>query len=563
MKGWFSDLSRRQVSLFLLGGWTVLNLWQAWQSELLHDEAYYWFFSLHPAWGYAEHAPMISWMIWLGRHLLGGEIGVRLLTVLMSTGTLWLVFQCTDRQQPRLFWMIALSMIIVHFGGFIAAPDSPLIFFTALYLYLFKRYLEAETLLNTLLLGLAVVGLVYSKYHGLMVLFFCLLGHPVLLKKGSFWALAIGCTLLYLPHLSFLYGENFGTFTYHLVDRIATPWEPHFFYDFFLNQLLIAGPFIGFWIFIAVWKIKPADPFERCLKFIIWGVLGFLFLLSFQTHIEANWAATAYLPILILTYRYMKDWEKGQLWLRRLLIPSLVIIGVFRLYLVVDFLPFVATIRNEFHQYDTWAEEVAEIAGDRPVVFHNSYTYPSKYRFYAGKEGHGFNDMNYRRTQYDLLPIEESLQGKEVVYMRAGQLDWADTLHAAVGRDFLYRIVPNFRSYNRLMLEITSEVPDKMPAGDSLAVEMKLVNGYETPVDLLANPQLGLTRAVYWTQRGSFSQLQFSHKFITPRILTDTMNLDWKIAMPTTPGTYEFIVTLRQEWVSPGIKARQYQIEIE
>ena len=27
------------------------------------DEAYYWLWSLHPAWGYFDHPPMIAWLI--------------------------------------------------------------------------------------------------------------------------------------------------------------------------------------------------------------------------------------------------------------------------------------------------------------------------------------------------------------------------------------------------------------------------------------------------------------------------------------------------------------------
>ncbi len=39
-------------------------------------------------------------------------------------------------------------------------------------------------------------------------------------------------------------------------------------------------------------------------------------------------------------------------------------------------------LQGEFHGWDKWAEEVEELAGDRPVVFTNSYQKAAKYLFY-------------------------------------------------------------------------------------------------------------------------------------------------------------------------------------
>jgi len=84
--------------------------------------------------------------------------------------------------------------------------------------------------------------------------------------------------------------------------------------------------------------------------------------------------------------------------------------------LVFDFLP-VSFLKDEFHDYRKKVREISEIAGDRPVVFTNSYQDASVYTFYTGKFSHSLNNLNYRRTQYDIWDFEEKIHGKEVLYV--------------------------------------------------------------------------------------------------------------------------------------------------
>ena len=81
-----------RLLILLLGGSLLLNLLQASFTELLYDEAYYWYYAQNPAWGYFDHPPMVAWMIALGGLFLKGELGVRLLSCLMGTGTLALLW---------------------------------------------------------------------------------------------------------------------------------------------------------------------------------------------------------------------------------------------------------------------------------------------------------------------------------------------------------------------------------------------------------------------------------------------------------------------------------------
>ena len=71
-----------KVAAGVLAALTVLRAYAAFNVPLTADEAYYWTWSLHPAFGYTDHPPMVAWLIGFG-HLFGSGAGfVRLPFVL-------------------------------------------------------------------------------------------------------------------------------------------------------------------------------------------------------------------------------------------------------------------------------------------------------------------------------------------------------------------------------------------------------------------------------------------------------------------------------------------------
>ena len=303
--------------LLLLLGWVLLNFFQAAFTELFHDEAYYWMFSGNLAWGYAEHAPMVALVIRLGTALFPGEFGVRFWVVVMNAACLLLMYRLTNQKDLKLWATLLFSTLLVHIGGLLAVPDAPLVFFTAAFFYQYKCYLKEDNFKNTLLLTLIVSCLVYSKYHGTMILFFTLLSNLSLLKRKSFWLVAIAATIIYLPHLWWLWESQFATFRYHIFERIKEPYRISFTLDFFWNQFLIAGPFISFVTIPAVILVRPINKLERAMKFSVLGIWIFLFLLSFRTHIEANWSASGFIPLLVLSYRFISQRDQWKKWTYR------------------------------------------------------------------------------------------------------------------------------------------------------------------------------------------------------------------------------------------------------
>ena len=77
---------------YFLFFWTVLNAIQAYTLEIHADEAYYWLYSRFLDWGYFDHPPMVAIYIRIGDSLVHSEFGVRLMTVLSSTLSLYILW---------------------------------------------------------------------------------------------------------------------------------------------------------------------------------------------------------------------------------------------------------------------------------------------------------------------------------------------------------------------------------------------------------------------------------------------------------------------------------------
>jgi 4-amino-4-deoxy-L-arabinose transferase-like glycosyltransferase len=152
-------IQRHHLKLFFFG-WLLLQVIQAYSTELLDDEAYYWVYSKFPEWGYFDHPPMIAILIKAGTFLFPGELGVRFFIVILNTLTLYIIYRLLEKKNDRLFYLIACSMAVLQIGGFLAVPDIPLTFFAALFFLLYKNFLRNSSYINGLLLGLTAAPVI-------------------------------------------------------------------------------------------------------------------------------------------------------------------------------------------------------------------------------------------------------------------------------------------------------------------------------------------------------------------------------------------------------------------
>ena len=163
--------------------WFVASCLQASFSNLLPDEALYWMYSKHLAWGYYEHAPGIAPVIKAGYELLQSQLGVRIFPIIMMCGAIYLLEKIVVPRKLISFYLAVSSFAAIHILGILAVPDALLFFFSVSFLYLYKQYLLRDQLWIAVLLGINVACLLLSKYHGILIILFTLLSNIKLLTQ--------------------------------------------------------------------------------------------------------------------------------------------------------------------------------------------------------------------------------------------------------------------------------------------------------------------------------------------------------------------------------------------
>ena len=110
-------------------------------------------------------------------------------------------------------------MTLLNAYGFFTLPDTPLLFFTAAFLWVYKKFIIKPSLVLALIMGILMAALMYSKYHAVLVIVFVLLSNLKLLTNTYAWVSAIMALLCYSPHFLWLYEHDFVSIKYHLFER--------------------------------------------------------------------------------------------------------------------------------------------------------------------------------------------------------------------------------------------------------------------------------------------------------------------------------------------------------
>jgi 4-amino-4-deoxy-L-arabinose transferase-like glycosyltransferase len=410
----FDKIRNRPWAILLLAS----NLLVVLGTELAYDEAYYWLFSRHLAWGYFDHPPATAWLIAL-TNWIPGELGVRLSFVIgMQLGASLLAGLLAEESRTR-FWQLLNCFPLLAFAGVFAIPDGPLVFFSALWLWSLAQFLKQENIFNTCLMGLSTALLFYSKYHGILFVVGTLMALPRLLTRPKLWLAVIVCSVLFLPHVFWQIQHEFATFRYHFVDRpkVALGWRQPI--EFLVVQLFLPGLLLGPYLWVRIFSEKSQTSFERCLKTIALFVPAFFLLSTVNKKMEANWTVAAGLPFLLFLAPRLKtvsekSWWKGLMW------SSLGLVLVGRAILI--FPPDLPVFKRgkEFHGWKKWSEDVRASAGDCKLAA-NRYQIASKLSFYLGEEVPALN-VGTRLNQFEFWDWEKTWGNQEVCWVTERQI---------------------------------------------------------------------------------------------------------------------------------------------
>ncbi|SDD85096.1 Dolichyl-phosphate-mannose-protein mannosyltransferase [Pricia antarctica] len=547
-----------RIFLLLLGAVFLINMLQSYCTPLIFDEAYYWYYAQNMAWGYFDHPPMVAFMIKLGSFLFDGELGVRFVSCIFSVGTFVVIWISIDNPKKRNyvvpFFVLVFSMALLNAYGFFTLPDTPLLFFTALFLYTYKRFLFDSSLRWAIIMGLAMACLMYSKYHAALVIVFVLLSNLKLLANKYAWLSVFVALFCYIPHFIWLYQHDFVTISYHLFDR------PNAAYDFqkytlgyFVNLVAIFGLTFPL-IYLSLFKTRSSDTFTKALLYLVYGVLIFFFISSFNRRVQTQWIIVIAIPLAIITFRYMMQNEKVNQWVFRIGLVNIAIILYLRVGLVNEEL---SPIYYETHGNKAVAEQIKAEVGDTPLIFINSYRNAPMFAFYTGNDTYSLNNAYYRRNQYSIDDSELKLQHQKVLYFSGNPKKSDISFTKSNGGTFYGEFIEDFESFRKL----ETIVDGPMPLETDKEQILKIYNPYDRPVAL---KKLRFNVAYLTDFKKVENAILIYPKPVDDKILSlppnDTINFTFKLPEPKMVEPAYFRVSISDNGLPFGLNGKNTEL---
>ena len=286
-------------------------------TDLYVDEAQYWSWAQHPAWGYFSKPPLIAWLIGLSQSVCGsGEACIRTPSTLAWAVTAAAVggvgLTLYGRQVG--FWtgLSALLAPGAAYSARIISTDAPLLAFWSLALLAFVRLRAGGGPAWGVLLA-AAFGLGLLSKYAMAWFLACLLLAAVVdpvsrraLRRPPVWGgLLVGAAML-APNLAWQAAHGLATLK-HTAGNVAsgggrTPGLDDGL-SFIAAQFALAGPVIFAAVCVAAWlwaRGRPIGSPDRLLLAFSAPVLLLLIVLAFITRANANWAATGLVAVFVL-----------------------------------------------------------------------------------------------------------------------------------------------------------------------------------------------------------------------------------------------------------------------
>ena len=559
----YASLGADRLVLLWLGVWWIANLVQAGFTELANDEAYYHMFAERLAWGYFDHPPVTALLVWAGERLVGGELGVRFFFTVLQPLYLWILWRLirpadAGRRDAALFVVVSAATLMLQLYGFIAVPDGPLMFTTALFLLTFKWFSENRRR-AWLWMGIAMALMAYSKYHGALVVLFALAANPRQLLRPALYSSGAVALLLLVPHLVWQYEHDWASFAYHLSGRNSV-FRPGYVVEFLANVLVVFNPFFVP-LYVQAWrKVKPQTPVGRALKLLPVAFIVFFMLSSLRGYVQPQWVIVSCFGLVCVLFAYARRHPRTRRYVMRAGGVTVGLIVLVRLVMIFNPLG----IRFEvFNNPESYAAIAAEADG-RPVVFRYGYAVAAKYAFYTGGEAYCQPNIRYRTHQWQFRDDDSQFIGREVLVecpdgTVSDSTRQVRTLTMANGRSFTWFVDPAFHPVRLVDIAFTG-LPGRVAAGETLRLELRIRNPYPYAIRVGA----GDTQLVMLWKHGRFRVDEFptGETFTIPADSELTRGVTFTVLPQLAGETFDVGFALRREGYTNWFNGKSVPTEV-
>ncbi len=484
----------QKLFYILLILWMFVDLLQAIFTPMHADEAYYALYGRFLDWGYYDHPPMVALLTAFSNILFNGNLSIRFATVLLHGATVLLLGisieeKLTSNRAVITFFAISASIPVFIIYGFITTPDAPLLFFTALFFLLYKRYVKKPSWHLAIFLGIAVTAMLYSKYMAVLVVFFVILSNLRLLKDPKIIFAGFLALILFIPHILWQVNHDFQSLQYHLMQR-NTSFKFQYALEYLPLQLLVFDPLCLILALYFCWKNhNTKDKFLRASGSTLVGFIIFFWIMTIKGHAEPHWTMAATVPMIFILFDELCN-EKWVKLVHFALIPITALLLFLRL-----FAPLLGD--EDFEILDGcpyFYNDICQNSEGDPVLFTGSFQTPSLYWFNKGNETTALSSVYNRRTQFDIWQFDRKYHGKPVCVLEQPNYhipypeEKTTVIRDCSNRAYNLLKINSFQGANR----IDVDVDEYHLQNDSLYLKLTLHNTYDQPF-IFAHSELPVT----------------------------------------------------------------------
>jgi hypothetical protein len=308
MSPYESQLVRNTVLTIL--ALVALRLVAAAWTPLTFDEAYYWMWSKHLAFGYYDHPPGVALVIRLGTMIAGDtELGVRLVSILLALPMSFAVFRAAEilfggKRVAATAAILLNVTLMAAVGTLIVTPDAPLLAASSFVVFYLAKVLETGRGAWWLAVGAAVGAALLSKYTALLfgpAILIWLVSVPKLRRwLISPWPYLGGLVALALfsPVIIWNADHHWVSFIKQIGRARIEDFKPAFMAELLPTQVAFATPLVFILGAMGLYALcrRNAGAFaaRMLVSSMFWTIVLYFIWHSLHARVEANWFGPVY-----------------------------------------------------------------------------------------------------------------------------------------------------------------------------------------------------------------------------------------------------------------------------
>src|SRR5580658_6693422 len=288
----------------------LLRLVAAAWTPLTFDEAYYWTWSKHLAFGYYDHPPGVAVVIRLGTMIAGDtELGVRLVSILLALPMSFAVYSTAvilfGRRRVAATATVLLNVtLMAAVGTLIVTPDSPLLVASSFIVLTLAKVLETGRGAWWLGVGAAVGAALLSKYTALFfgpAILIWLISVPKLRRwLISPWPYLGGIVAfaIFSPVIIWNWDHHWVSFIKQIGRARIEDFRPAYVGELIPTQIAFATPLVfilgAMGLYALIRRKAGAMPARLLIDVMFWTIAVYFIWHSLHARVEANWFAPVY-----------------------------------------------------------------------------------------------------------------------------------------------------------------------------------------------------------------------------------------------------------------------------